>query len=103
METPFIVGKRLKSIRLEKQLSLDEVSKLTDVSKPMLGQIERGQSSPTITTLWKIAVGLKIPLSSLLEEKEKEMAEAAERQAAAEGHTEEQEAGEGSPAFTMSM
>ena len=73
METPFIVGKRLKSIRLEKQLSLDEVSKLTDVSKPMLGQIERGQSSPTITTLWKIAVGLKIPLSSLLEEKEKEM------------------------------
>ena len=36
METPFIVGKRLKSIRLEKQLSLDEVSKLTDVSKPML-------------------------------------------------------------------
>ena len=72
METPFIVGKRLKSIRLEKQLSLDEVSKLTDVSKPMLGQIERGQSSPTITTLWKIAVGLKIPLSSLLEEKEKE-------------------------------
>ena len=72
METPFIVGKRLKSIRLEKQLSLDEVSKLTDVSKPMLGQIERGQSSPTITTLWKIAVGLKIPLSSLMEEKEKE-------------------------------
>ena len=72
METPLVVGKRLKTIRTEKQLSLDEVSKLTDVSKPMLGQIERGQSSPTITTLWKIAVGLKIPLSSLLEEEEKE-------------------------------
>ena len=37
------------------------------------------------------------------QKKEKEMAEAAERQAAAEGHTEEQEAGEESPAFTMSM
>ena len=34
---------------------------------------------------------------------ETHLAEAAERQAAAEGHTEEQEAGEGSPAFTMSM
>lgn len=72
METPLVVGKRLKTIRTEKQLSLDEVSRLTDVSKPMLGQIERGQSSPTITTLWKIAVGLKIPLSSLLEEEDKE-------------------------------
>ncbi len=39
METPLVVGKRLKTIRTEKQLSLDEVSKLTDVSKPMLGQI----------------------------------------------------------------
>lgn len=37
------------------------------------------------------------------QKKEKEMAEAAERQAASEGHTEEQEAGEESPAFTMSM
>lgn len=72
METPFVIGKRLKMIRAERQLSLDEVSKLTEVSKPMLGQIERGQSSPTITTLWKIAVGLKVPLSSLLEEEEKE-------------------------------
>lgn len=72
MESPFVIGKRLKAIRVERQLSLEEVSRLTEVSKPMLGQIERGQSSPTITTLWKIAVGLKIPLSSLLEEKETE-------------------------------
>lgn len=72
MEAPLVVGKRLKAIRTDRQLSLDEVARLTDVSKPMLGQIERGQSSPTITTLWKIAVGLKIPLSALLEETEKE-------------------------------
>lgn len=33
----------------------------------MLGQIERGQSVPTVTTLWKIATGLKAPLSYFLD------------------------------------
>ena len=55
------VGKRLKSIRQNKELSLDEVSNLTNVSKPALAQIERGASSPTINTLWKISKGL-IPI-----------------------------------------
>jgi transcriptional regulator with XRE-family HTH domain len=61
------IGERLKDIRISRNLSLDEVSRLTGVSKPMLGQIERGQSIPTITTLWKIATGLKTPLSFFLE------------------------------------
>ncbi len=62
------VGKHLKDIRQRRELTLEEVAALTEVSKPMLGQIERGQSSPTITTLWKIATGLKVPLSSFLKE-----------------------------------
>lgn len=45
------IGKQLKKIRQGRELSLDEAAVLTEVSKPMLGQIERGQSSPTITTL----------------------------------------------------
>ncbi len=61
------IGERLKDIRAKSGFSLDEASKLTGVSKPMLGQIERGRSIPTITTLWKIATGLKVPLSSFLE------------------------------------
>lgn len=36
----------------------------------MLGQIERGQSSPTINTLWKISTGLKIPLSFFCKQQE---------------------------------
>ena len=58
------VGRELKSIRQSRGLTLDELAEMTGVSKPMLGQIERGQSSPTINTLWKIATGLKAPLSS---------------------------------------
>ena len=67
-----LIGNRLKAIRAQKNLTLDDVSKLTDVSKPMLGQIERGQSTPTITTLCKISTGLKVPLSSFLKEDEAE-------------------------------
>jgi len=73
MRSPALtIGERLKEIRTGRSLTLDDAAKLTDVSKPMLGQIERGQSSPTITTLWKIATGLKVPLSSFLEEQEAE-------------------------------
>ena len=61
------IGEKLKILRTTRALSLDEVSALTNVSKPMLGQIERGQSVPTVTTLWKIATGLKAPLSFFLE------------------------------------
>lgn len=66
------IGEKLKSIRITRHMTLDEVADLTGVSKPMLGQIERGQSIPTITTLWKIATGLKAPLSSFLEEQQAE-------------------------------
>ncbi|HSU80106.1 MAG TPA: helix-turn-helix transcriptional regulator, partial [Candidatus Angelobacter sp.] len=54
-----LIGQRLKHIRVTKGLSLDRVAELTGVSKPMLGQIERAQSNPTVSTLWKIAEGLR--------------------------------------------
>ncbi len=66
------IGERLKEIRNTRQLTLDEVAGLTGVSKPMLGQIERGQSSPTINVLWKISTGLKIPLSFFCRQEETE-------------------------------
>ena len=67
-----IIGERLREIRTNLNISLEDASRMTGVSKPMLGQIERGQSVPTITTLWKIATGLKTPLSSFLQERQTE-------------------------------
>lgn len=60
------IGKQLKAIRQNKNMTLDDTAELTGVSKPMLGQIERGLSSPTVNTLWKIATGLKVPFSAFL-------------------------------------
>jgi XRE family transcriptional regulator, regulator of sulfur utilization len=60
------IGENLKTLRQSRGLSLDQTSALTGVSKAMLGQIERGESNPTVATLWKIANGLKVSFSSLL-------------------------------------
>jgi len=60
-----IISGNFKRIRSEKNLSLDDVAKLTGVSKSMLGQIERCEVNPTITTVWKIANGLKISFTAL--------------------------------------
>ena len=62
------VAANLRRIRAERQLSLDRLAELTGVSKSMLGQIERGEASPTITTVWKIANGLKVSFSAFLEQ-----------------------------------
>ncbi|GIM48121.1 transcriptional regulator [Collibacillus ludicampi] len=62
------IGKNLHRIRKNRGYTLDKVAELTGVSKGMLGQIERGATSPTVTTLWKIASGLNISFSSLIEE-----------------------------------
>ncbi|MFD1067320.1 helix-turn-helix domain-containing protein [Oceanobacillus locisalsi] len=60
------ISKNLQTIRKERGLSLDKTAKITEVSKAMLAQIERGESVPTVTTLWKIANGLKVSFSSLI-------------------------------------
>jgi transcriptional regulator with XRE-family HTH domain len=65
-EIHLIIAKNLKAFRESKKLSLEKVAELTGVSKTMIGQIERGESSPTITTIWKIANGLKVSFTSLI-------------------------------------
>jgi XRE family transcriptional regulator, regulator of sulfur utilization len=60
-----LVAVNLKRIREEKKLSLEKLSELSGVSKSMLSQIERGDSSPTIATVWKIANGLKVSFTAL--------------------------------------
>jgi transcriptional regulator with XRE-family HTH domain len=62
----FIIAENLKRLREEKTLSLNDVSKLTGVSKSMLGQIERCEVNPTVSTVWKIANGLKISCTQLM-------------------------------------
>ncbi|WP_226670032.1 helix-turn-helix domain-containing protein [Metabacillus litoralis] len=64
------IAENLKNIRKLRGYSYDQLAQITGVSKGMLSQIEKGESSPTVNTLWKIANGLQVSFSSLVEEKE---------------------------------
>ncbi len=66
-DIPIQVGENIRKIRKAREYSLEQVSELSGVSKAMIGQIERGESNPTVAVLWKIANGLKVSFSSLLE------------------------------------
>jgi transcriptional regulator with XRE-family HTH domain len=60
------VADALRSFRRERQLSLDDLSARSGVSRAALSQIEGGRTNPTLAVLWKIAVGLEIPFHDLL-------------------------------------
>lgn len=66
------ISVNLKMIRKNKRLTLEDLSKISGVSKSMLGEIERGSTNPTILVLWKIAEGLKMPLTKLIQEKKQD-------------------------------
>lgn len=59
------IASTVKRLRREHGWSLDRTAGETGVSKAMLGQIERGESSPTVSTLWKIASGFRVSFSTL--------------------------------------
>ena len=67
LNTAQYLSTMLRALRHQRGWSLDRAAQESGVSKAMLGQIERGESSPTIATLWKIASGFHTSLSTFLE------------------------------------
>src|SRR5919112_6243260 len=60
------VGPRVLALREGMGLSLRELAARSGVSAPMLSQVERGETSPTLAVAAKIAAGLELTLSQLL-------------------------------------
>src|SRR5919109_995517 len=60
------VGARVKSLREAMDLSLRDLAERSGVSAPMLSQVERGDTSPSLAAAEKIAAGLALTLSQLL-------------------------------------
>ena len=55
----------LREVREEKNMSLRRLSELTGISASQLNKIERQESEPTISTLIRIALALKIDIQKL--------------------------------------
>jgi XRE family transcriptional regulator, regulator of sulfur utilization len=60
------IGARIKALRDAMGLSLRDLAERSGVSAPMLSQVERGETSPTLAVAEKIAAGLELTLSQLL-------------------------------------
>jgi transcriptional regulator with XRE-family HTH domain len=63
---PAVIGARVKALREASDLSLRDLAARSGVSAPMLSQVERGETSPTLTVASRIAAGLELRLSQLL-------------------------------------
>jgi XRE family transcriptional regulator, regulator of sulfur utilization len=59
-------GSRIRGLRDGMSLSLRDLAERSGVSAPMLSQVERGETSPTLAVAERIAGGLELTLSQLL-------------------------------------
>jgi transcriptional regulator with XRE-family HTH domain len=60
------IGPRIRALREAMDLSLRDLAERSGVSAPMLSQVERGETSPTLQVAARIAAGLELRLSQLL-------------------------------------
>ena len=66
LQHPNPIGRRIRALRDAMELSLRDLAQRSGVSAPMLSQVERGETSPTLATAGRIAEGLELSLSQLL-------------------------------------
>ena len=66
IEHPPPIGPRIRALRDAMELSLRDLADRSGVSAPMLSQVERGETSPTLAIAARIASGLDLTLSQLL-------------------------------------
>lgn len=62
------VGQRIRAIRGQQSLNLDQLARLTGISAPALSLIETGKRDARLTTLVRIAAALRVAVSALLED-----------------------------------
>src|SRR6476646_3492994 len=66
IERQIHIGPRVRALREAMDLSLRDLAERSGVSAPMLSQVERGETSPTLAVAEKIAAGLELTLSQLI-------------------------------------
>ncbi len=65
--TPLNLGQRLKEVRIQMGLTLEEASKRTGLARSTLSKIENEQISPTFQALQKLSSGLDITIPQIFE------------------------------------
>lgn len=61
-----VVGANLRELRTRRNMTLDALARHTGLGRQLLGQIENGRASPSVSVVWKIAQAFDVPFSALL-------------------------------------
>ncbi len=61
------LGVNLRRIRLEQKMSQERLEVEAEISKNIVGELERGEVNPKLTTFYKLAKALKVSFDQLLE------------------------------------
>lgn len=64
------IGPQIRQLRQDRRMTLQDLSKETELSKPLLSQIENEQVIPPLATLLRIAKALNVPLQTFFEEED---------------------------------
>ena len=72
MEIKVILGRILKQVRQEKNMTQSQLAETCRLDEDYIGKIERGKRQPSISTLFKIADALDIPVADILQSVEKQ-------------------------------
>jgi transcriptional regulator with XRE-family HTH domain len=61
------VGQRLRALRKERKLTQQRLGELSGLSSKFIGEVERGEKSISIDSLYSLAVALRLPLGHLVD------------------------------------
>lgn len=61
-----VFGKNIKNLRLEKQLTQEQVGEMASINSKYLGEVERGEKNPTALVIYKLSRALKVSVAEIL-------------------------------------
>ena len=61
------ISQKIKEIRLSKSMTLDDLAAASNMDNSNIARLESGNTNPTIRTLYKISLGLKVKLKDLVD------------------------------------
>jgi transcriptional regulator with XRE-family HTH domain len=61
------LGARIRELRLQREMSQEDLANEADIPLSQIGRIERGENNPTISSLYVIAVALNVDLKQLVD------------------------------------
>ncbi|WP_169566758.1 helix-turn-helix domain-containing protein [Sneathiella limimaris] len=60
------LGRHIQKLRRDREISLSQLAQGAGIAKSNLSRIEQGNGNPTVDTIWRLAIQLKVPFSTLI-------------------------------------